>query len=508
MGSPNPIVPLESRWARAVASCFRKTEDLDNWTAVHPVKLVPPWLLTTILIALVVWCLVDIRRRAGIDPANIYLHKTDVTVYTEAGAAFFDGREPYQVTNSRGWSYLYPPLFAMLLAPLHALSSQNQAIIWFAINAVLAWGCYIEAMRLAQLIASSGVCTKRVPQWLPWAALATVTLPALNCLQRGQIGVLKLYLLLAGLRLILANRSALTTFAGGLVLALPIAFKITPILPVAYLLVQQTIAAWYSPARSIDIKRVLSGGTGVTGGLVLYFLLIPAALVGWQANCGHLHTWWNIVGRNADNPGYDQFAGNSHSMRNQSLLNAAYLFGNWADYSFGGGPDDRVAETATEPANLAMEAPWVGRALLAVRLAIATFVAWLAFSLGTKGNVARHAAGFGVATAATLVIAPIARVHYFVLLLPVAVYLPLCLIEQGRYRAAQWFSIVPAALVIAHYLAIDFVGRVGLLGLGTAVWLVTGAALLVPDRRTVRSVDKHSVDDRKEPVLGIPRRAA
>ena len=25
------------------------------------------------------------------------------------GAAFFDGREPYDVTNIRGWKYLYPP---------------------------------------------------------------------------------------------------------------------------------------------------------------------------------------------------------------------------------------------------------------------------------------------------------------------------------------------------------------------------------------------------------------
>ena len=64
-----------------------------------------------------VWGLTDVRQRGYPDvPAE---HRTDLTVYTEAGAAFFDGRPPYEVSNPRGWTYLYPPLLAMLLAPLH-----------------------------------------------------------------------------------------------------------------------------------------------------------------------------------------------------------------------------------------------------------------------------------------------------------------------------------------------------------------------------------------------------
>jgi len=51
---------------------------------------------------LAVWGWFDVRVRGTIDP-NSAIHKTDFTVYTEAGAAFFDGRDPYKVTNPRGW---------------------------------------------------------------------------------------------------------------------------------------------------------------------------------------------------------------------------------------------------------------------------------------------------------------------------------------------------------------------------------------------------------------------
>ena len=64
------------------------------------------------LVAATIWAYVDIAPRGQIDPFNLGRHKTDFTVYTEAGTAFFDGQDPYQVTNPRGWFYLYPPLFA------------------------------------------------------------------------------------------------------------------------------------------------------------------------------------------------------------------------------------------------------------------------------------------------------------------------------------------------------------------------------------------------------------
>ncbi len=107
-------------------------------------------------IVFAVWGVVDVRARGVYDPANPGEHRTDLTVYTEAGAAFFDGREPYEVTNPRGWRYLYPPLFAMLLAPLHVLPSETQVLVWFIASALAAWGCYSECVRLAQARCPAG----------------------------------------------------------------------------------------------------------------------------------------------------------------------------------------------------------------------------------------------------------------------------------------------------------------------------------------------------------------
>ena len=101
-----------------------------------------------LLVALTIWGYVDIRHRGAVVPSHPDWHRTDFTVFTEAGAAFFDGRDPYQVTNLRGWYYLYPPLFALVVAPLSALDSQSQVLVWFWASAAMAFGCFFEARRL------------------------------------------------------------------------------------------------------------------------------------------------------------------------------------------------------------------------------------------------------------------------------------------------------------------------------------------------------------------------
>jgi len=161
-----------------------------------------------LVIALAVWCALDVSRRARIDPARPHLHMTDLTVYTEAGLAFFDGREPYEVSNIRGWKYLYPPLFALLIAPLGHLPPVWQATVWFLVSALMVFGIYFECRRLVFSLAGSareGTAFEVRPQLLVVnesktadldgappvkigiyvAAGAAALFPALNCLQRG-----------------------------------------------------------------------------------------------------------------------------------------------------------------------------------------------------------------------------------------------------------------------------------------------------------------------------------
>src|SRR6185369_7632224 len=191
---------------------YRFTADLRrNWA-----------LFFGLTIALIVWCVVDVQRRARVVPENPDLHKTDFTVYTEAGAAFFDGREPYEVANIRGWRYLYPPLFALLMAPLYRCSPETQVTVYFFLCVALSVGCYVECRRLAAAAWNRGKTLgwidrfgqthaahqlSKMPQWLFVLAFAAIAFPALNCLQRGQIGIVKLYPLLIGFRLVMLGRS-------------------------------------------------------------------------------------------------------------------------------------------------------------------------------------------------------------------------------------------------------------------------------------------------------------
>ncbi len=345
-----------------------------------------PWrVITGLIIAFSIWGWLDVRNRGQIDPNWRWSHKTDFTVYTEAGAAFFDGREPYEVTNPRGWGYLYPPLFAILVAPLHAIDSRNQVFVWFVISVLMGWGCYREIIRIGRHVLPE---RKRqgafgsIPTWFGVAAVTAAMLPALNCLQRGQVGVAKLYLLLLGFRLLLENPVLVRPVLGGIALAAAVTLKITPALPAAIAVGGQCVAAWYARTKS-RWQRAGASVAGLCGGLALTLLIVPALFVGWRANLGHLETWWDTVAIRAESTSQEDFAGNSTSVRNQSLANASYRFGNWIHYYFAGGPydDNGPEQLRLGGQGLLMSAPWAKRAVFAVRFLAGCLALVLAFKM-------------------------------------------------------------------------------------------------------------------------------
>src|SRR5262249_47749542 len=149
---------------------------------------------------------------------------------------FFDGRDPYRVANPRGWHYLYPPLFALIVAPLSFFDTESQVRFWYAVNVALAFGCFGEARRLWRVFA--GPEDRGFP-WLGFCAFLAVVLPFLDCMQAGQLGISILYLLMVGGRLVFQGKSWGTWLLGGLTLSLPASVKLVPALPVVFLLGQQ-----------------------------------------------------------------------------------------------------------------------------------------------------------------------------------------------------------------------------------------------------------------------------
>jgi hypothetical protein len=476
--------------------------------------------------ALAIWCAVDVSRRARVDPQRPSQHMTDVTVYTEAGRAFFDGRDPYEVTNIRGWKYLYPPLFALLIAPLAHFTSPWQASAWFAASVLMGFGSYFECRRLlSDLFTRSAVgishedaaefarirshadhCpnSRRVrPRalfaFVCTAAGVTAMLPALNCLQRGQMAVALLYPLLLGFRLIATGRRPFSWFAAGTILALPIALKLTPALPVACMLLVLLLAvgrrgrthvncqsATGSRTRqsSVELRlpefwriqvqpriaalRAVWTCSGVLAGGMLYFLLIPASLVGWDKNLACLHTWHEKVLTKVNDVRTDDFAEKVDSPRNQSLSNAVFRFGNWIAFELAGGPDDQVTGKAN--GLMPMDAPLVSQILLVVRgLALLTLLG-VATRASRSEDRLLWAAALGLSCVATFVVSPVARGHYFVLILPAVLFVPLWLLQCGKPREAIRAALIPAVLVVLHYALLKYAGRIGVLGIGTTFW--------------------------------------
>src|SRR5271166_498386 len=469
-------------WARR-AGCW--------WGYSRPTAAIQlRYVATVLVIGLTIWGWLDVRERGQTHPNHADFHRTDFTVYTEAGAAFFDGRDPYEVTNPRHWYYLYPPLFALLVSPLAALDFKSQVVVWYVISLGLAFGCYSESRHLWTLLVASDSGEADVGRNAAFrigaCAGLTVLLPTLECLQRGQVGIALVYPLLLGFRLSLGGRSWPIWCLGGVVLGWPIVVKLIPALPVAVLLLQRWAAA-LAPSRS---PRSLSRATTVTFGLALGVFLftftIPAACIGWIQNLHHLHTWSRKVVTSQD-MGREVFVEVDNDS-NQSFSNAAYLLAARIRGRATAGANsvtDQAAHRQWLAAVTAINthrhgdyvtAEWVrGAQVIALVLLI---VAGLA--VGLRGDVLAQAATYGLACLAIVLISPVAWSHYYMLWLPSVLLVPPWLIRQGKLRAARVVTAVPLGLIWAHYLAKPWLGQFGLLGLGTLTWFLAVVSLLIP----------------------------
>ncbi len=477
------------------------------------------WLYLALVAALTTWCLVDVMPRGSINRHRINEHRTDFTVYTEAGAAFFDGRDPYQVTNPRGWRYLYPPLFAILVSPLHALPSTGQVAVWFALSGLMAFGCYFEMRRLSDVIFGFAIRDEQQRRVLTigCAALAAVLLPAFNCMQRGQVEVLKLYLLLLGLRIFVTGRRPLAWFVAGLVFAAAGILKLTPLLPVACLVLYDGVAGLWRPSAVVPRQRALSLSAGVGTGLVFFALLLPSAVIGWNSNLHHLDSWFSRVVTKVIDVRTSDFGEDVRSVRNQSLDNAAYRLGNWIYAKFADGPNDTVIDRPhSERAWLPMDRPLAGRMIVAARIGglvlLLLFTIHLALADSNRGDrMSGRAVTFGLACVATLVVCPVARTTYFALFLPAIVFVSMALLQAGRPRTALFTAIVPVVVIWVHYLGLPGSGRIGLLGLTTAAWFFCTCSVLArclapapaPSRAAEPVVNDPARDNLRNAEIGL-----
>ncbi|HEY4308310.1 MAG TPA: glycosyltransferase family 87 protein [Pirellulales bacterium] len=441
-------------------------------------------LYLALAIALVAWCALDVQRRGRVDLEKPGVHKTDFTAYTIGGAAFFDGRDPYEVTNIRGWGYCYPPLFAMLVSPLDRFDPRWQVSIWFFISVAVVAGLVRECAALFKTfapLAGYKSTDQDFPRWIAWAAIATAALPVLNCLQRGQVDVLKLYLLVLGIRLSITGATWRAWVAGGVALVAAVVLKVTPALPVAFvlfILAARVVLAKHATGAGDRLRAgAVYGGAAL--GTLLMVLVIPAMLVGWNANLGYLNRFYHDKLTKANDHFESDKTGNTRSYRNQSFSNAVIRLGDFIGYEFLGGADDRLIDREWRDApSMVMDHPGVGHVLLVARAAAVALLLMAGILAVYRGDLLGQAATIALACTAALVVSPISRGFYHTELAPGVLLLPLWLLSRDMKRAAWWMAWTPVALVMAHYLALSITGRIGLLGIGTATWYATGLAMI------------------------------
>jgi hypothetical protein len=443
------------------------------------------------LSAATIWGYLFIGPRGRNVPGRVEQHMTDFTVFPEAGAAFFDGRDPYRVTNPRGWHYLYPPLFALLLAPLSLFDTETQVVFWYVVNVALMIGCLAEFSKLWRRIARTRPENAR---WFVGCAAMSALLPFLDCMQAGQLGIGILYLLLLGFRLGTQTERWLLRFFGGVILALPAVVKLVPALPVGCLLLFRWTRVFRPVSRPGSRVRPAALTLGVLIGACLFIFVVPASLIGWRRNLDYLREWQARVVANDRVGPRSNF--NIHSYRNQSLANAAYLWDRATARSPHAGPAS--ASLPDRPERIVHREVRVAIGIVLAMLLVTGVV----LSRGTESL--EQAVAYSLACCATLLVSPLAWGHYYMALVPAVLVVPIWLSSLGMPVLSRVIAVIPPVLSWLYYVAMPYTGGFGLLGLGTTAWFL-GVCGLILGLEARRAFNRRSRSPRPLPPDEAPR---
>jgi hypothetical protein len=169
----------------------------------------------------------------------------------------FTGANVYVGVNE----YPNPPIMAIILKPFTALPPITGAMAWFYAKVFMA---VLSAVWVFRLLGP-------MPDLAKALAILLALPPLLGDLSHNNVNIFILFLVAACLE---AYRRGWDVLAG-LVLALAIACKVTPLLFAAYFV-------W---------KRSMRVALSCSVGLVLWLVVVPGAVFGWERN-QQLHTDW------------------------------------------------------------------------------------------------------------------------------------------------------------------------------------------------------------------------
>lgn len=166
------------------------------------------------------------------------------------------------------FQYPNPPIMAMILRPLASIEPPwAGALGWFALKVAMA---ILSLGMIFRLIESDGA------PFPPWAKALAVLLslrPIVGDLTHGNVNILILFLVTAALFAFHHRRDWLC----GVLLALAICCKVTPLLFVPYFL-------WKRQWKVVAAAAV---------GMGLFLFVVPSLFLGWDENQNQLRSWTN-----------------------------------------------------------------------------------------------------------------------------------------------------------------------------------------------------------------------
>jgi hypothetical protein len=197
----------------------------------------------------------------------------------------------YLVFPNGEFDFLYTPFAALLLA-IPSYFGKTAMVAMLACTTLASWWI---AIWLSGRLAGS---EEKVSPWIV-AAPIIVTLPfVFDQFHLGQPNLFLLALLLAGFSLLAAGRA----WPAGLPFAAAAAIKVFPILILPYLLWRRQ---WWTVASMATF-------------MVLFLLIVPATIRGWDRNLSELNQWVHGMLLSGDGDKFSQRPENS-GWKNQSL---------------------------------------------------------------------------------------------------------------------------------------------------------------------------------------------
>jgi alpha-1,2-mannosyltransferase len=392
----------------------------------------------------------------------------DWNVFARAAWAARTGGDIYTISDDNGFHYLYPPTFAILLAPFaDAPPDASRAgllpypltvLYWYFFNvACLAVAAHWLASALEEALPEEGVLSIVSRRWWGlhvWPLLACLP-PIGHTLMRGQVGILLLLFLSGMIAAAVRGRSAR---AGGW-LACAICLKVIPAFLLVYPLVRR------------DVKFL----GGCVAGLLIGLVAIPLAARGPEQTWDDYRQFTRVVLA-------PSFGGDDSSRAKEVLDVTATdsqsflaMFHNTLHF-----------DRATRPRQATLNIR-----LTAVALSAAMLAALIIVSRGCRrGDSLAEVIFWGAMIEVMLLASPVCHLHYFCLSLPVMAAMFAANWQQsGRPRIGLPLAALVAVNLLAnslpHFPGMEACRDVGIAGYA-AVLLIAVAILLLRRRHRLQ----------------------